>query len=96
MRMLPLVYKNNEKILSLACLLQSNEVGGSCHMEKEGLRRCVQDLAAKNLSVDVLVTDRHPQIQKWVRENMPETTHYYDVWHVAKGILVQFLRDLGL
>ncbi len=54
-------------------------------MEKEGLRRAVQFLGDQQLEVGVLITDRHPQIQKWVRENMPNTTHYYAVWHVAKG-----------
>lgn len=41
-------------------------------MEKEGLKR----------SLDLL--DRHPQVQKYLRER--EMCHYYDVWHVVKGI----------
>jgi hypothetical protein len=36
--------------------------------------------------VNTLVTDRHPQIQKWLRENQPTTRHLFDVWHVAKGL----------
>ena len=32
----------------------------------------------------MLVTDRHRQIAKWLRENV-HAAHYYDVWHVAKG-----------
>jgi len=64
---------------------QSNEVGGSTHMEKEGLIRSLQFLENSGLHVDVLVTDRHPQIQKYMREAKPSVTHYYDVWHVAKG-----------
>lgn len=65
--------------------VQSNEVGGSYHMEKEGLARCLYFLQEQGLSIDVLVTDRHRQINKWLRENHPVITHYYDVWHVAKG-----------
>ena len=38
------------------------------------------------------MTDRHPQIQKHIREEMKSTTHYFDVWHVAKGKLV--LREV--
>ena len=56
--------------------VQSNEVGGSYHMEKEGLERVLEFLQQQQqLQVDVLVTDRHH----------PEIMHYYDVWHVAKG-----------
>lgn len=65
--------------------MQSNEVGGSYHMEKEGLLRVIQFLQLHGMNIDVLVTDRHRQISKWIRENHPEITHYYDVWHVAKG-----------
>ncbi len=42
-------------------------------------------LEDSNLGIESIVTDRHPQIQKWLRENLPEVIHFYDVWHVAKG-----------
>lgn len=71
-------------------VLQSNEVGGSYHMEKEGLHRCVEFVYEQGLTIDTLVTDRHKQINKWLRESHPEVKHYYDVWHVAKGMW--FLR----
>ena len=54
-------------------------------MEKEGLVRALAFLKQESLSVDVLVTDRHRQIAKYVREIHPEIKHYYDVWHLAKG-----------
>lgn len=57
----------------------------SSHMEKEGLMRCVDYFNSHDISIQTLVTDRHVQIVKWVRENMSETTHLFDVWHVAKG-----------
>ena len=56
-------------------------------MEKEGLIRSVKLIEDSGLAIASLVTDRHPQIQKSVREKMQNTTHYYDVWHVAKGTL---------
>lgn len=65
--------------------MQSNEVGGSYHMEKEGLNRVMQFLSDSSLPVDSLITDRHRQIAKWLRESYPAISHYYDVWHVAKG-----------
>lgn len=73
------------KVIDLQ-LVQSNEVGGSYHMELAGLERSVDFLSGRSLTPGVIVTDRHPSIQKWVRENLPSTKHYYDVWHVAKGV----------
>ena len=65
---------------------QSNEVGGSYYMEREGLERVLNFLQLEqHMQVEVLVTDRHKQINKWLREKHPEITHYYDMWHVAKG-----------
>ena len=57
-------------------------MGSSYHMEKEGV---LVFLAEKKLKVGTLVTDRHKQINKWLREDHPDIKHYYDVWHVAKG-----------
>ncbi|XP_067237056.1 uncharacterized protein [Chanodichthys erythropterus] len=65
-------------------LVQSNKVGGSCHMEKEGLARSLALLESRGVNLDCIVTDRHPQVQKFLRER--NITHYYDVWHMAKGI----------
>lgn len=75
-------------------LVQSNEVGNSSRMEKEGFVRSVAFLQARGLSIDTVVTDRHPQIQKHIREQLPSVKHYYDVWHVAKG-LSKKLETLG-
>lgn len=70
-------------------------------MEKEGLVRSLKFLQDSGLTVDTIITDRHPQIQKYLREMMPSITHYYDVWHTAKGlcnklciVIVLFLLQL--
>lgn len=55
-------------------------------MEKEGFIRSITNIESKGLKIEKIITDRHLQIQKHVRENMPNTTHNYDVWHVVKGI----------
>ena len=65
--------------------MQSNEVKSSNHMEKEGLHRVLEFLKERDIQVGVLVTDRHQQIAKWMREVHSSVKHYYDVWHVAKG-----------
>lgn len=54
-------------------------------MEKEGLHRSIEFLKGRRLDIAVLVTDRHTQINKWIREEHPNIKHYFDVWHVAKG-----------
>lgn len=54
-------------------------------MELEGLHRVLEFLKKKDLQVGTLVTDRHGQITKWMREQHSEVKHYFDVWHVAKG-----------
>lgn len=56
-------------------------------MELEGLKRGLQWLGNFGLHIEALVTDRHLQIQKFLRETHPNITHYFDVWHVAKGTL---------
>jgi solute carrier family 8 (sodium/calcium exchanger) len=66
-------------------LVQSNEVRGSVNMEKEGLVRAMKLIEHNNLEVGLIVTDRHKQITKWIREEMPDTRHKFDVWHVAKS-----------
>ena len=41
-------------------------------------------MEANNLSIELLVTDRHKQINSWLKTNVPDIKHKYDVWHVAK------------
>ncbi|XP_067282054.1 uncharacterized protein [Pseudorasbora parva] len=65
-------------------LVQSDEVGGSCHMEKEGLKRCLDHLESKRLEVEYILTDRHPQIQTFLRER--NIAQLYDLWHFEKGL----------
>ena len=55
-------------------------------MEKEGLVRSVEKLQENGLIIGQLITDRDQSIAKWIREELPYVTHYYDVWHIAKGI----------
>ncbi|XP_059926281.1 uncharacterized protein LOC132471191 isoform X1 [Gadus macrocephalus] len=68
-------------------LVQSNEVGGSSHMEQEGLKRSLELFGARGVTLDCIVTDSHPQIQRFLREN--NITQFYDVWHMEKGISKQ-------
>ena len=55
-------------------------------MEKEGFVRPITYLKENGLDIGELVTYRHVQLIKYIREEMPDTSHHFDVWHVAKGI----------
>ena len=57
-------------------------------MEKEGLQRVLNFLKQQGLTVEMLITDRHRQINKWLRESHPNIIH---VWHVAKGMSFMYV-----
>ncbi|KAH7972492.1 hypothetical protein HPB52_012661 [Rhipicephalus sanguineus] len=73
---------------------QSNEVGGSCHMELEGLKRGLNYLQGRRVKVSTLITDRHAQIRKYLANNHSDTDHRYDVWHVGKVSPTLQLKNL--
>ncbi|VDI15377.1 Hypothetical predicted protein [Mytilus galloprovincialis] len=73
-------------------LVQSNEVSSSNAMEKEGLIRSLKWFEDNNLQFQTLITDQHVQIVKFVREQTPHITHYFDVWHVAKGLKKKMVK----
>ncbi|KAJ8309514.1 hypothetical protein KUTeg_014388 [Tegillarca granosa] len=76
-------------------LVHSNEVKSSLHLEKEGLDRSVSLLKSNGLIIGKIVTDRYVRVKKWVRENLPETKHCVDVWHVAKEEARQIILRKG-
>ena len=55
-------------------------------MEHQGLVNALKFLADSSVQVETLVTDRHKQKAKYMREHEPSVDHRYDVWHVSKGI----------
>ena len=54
-------------------------------MEKDGCIRGMKYMKKQELDIDFFVTDRHPQITKWMKDHMQGTSHKFDVWHLAKG-----------
>ncbi|XP_064631010.1 uncharacterized protein LOC135489542 [Lineus longissimus] len=82
---------DNKKIIAME-LVQSTEVKSSVHMEKEGLIRCVRILDENDVSINKIITDRHCQIQKWLRENLGGTSHFFDAWHLAKNVKKKVLK----
>ncbi|KAM4589258.1 uncharacterized protein V3H82_003375 [Fundulus diaphanus] len=65
-------------------LVQSNEVGGSTNMEREALKRSLTLLEESGIKLECIVSDRRPQIQKFLAD--AKITQYHDVWRFEKGI----------
>lgn len=61
-------------------------------MELEGAKRCFQFLERLGLTITVFISDRHRSIAKWIREVCVKTTHYYDIWHVARSVTKKLLQ----
>lgn len=67
-------------------------------MELEGAKRCFGFLHQLGLNISVFVSDRHRGIAKWIRETCTNTSHFYDIWHVARsrnGVLMVYLAQFG-
>ena len=60
-------------------------------MEYQGLVRTLDFLAENSIEVGTLITDRYKQIAKYLQETHPNITHQYDVWHIAKGGILNHL-----
>ena len=54
-------------------------------MELEGLVRALNFLVDSQVQIGSVITDRHKQINKYLREEHPDIKHRYDVWHISKG-----------
>ena len=65
---------------------QANETGGSQQTELAGAKRCFSHLQRLGVSIAVFVSDWHREIAKWIRENCPNTKHFFDIWHVARSV----------
>ena len=62
------------------------EVANSNQMEKKGFVETLSSIEANEIEVDVISTDRHPQIKKEMRVNHGEIDHQFDPWHLAKSV----------
>ncbi len=38
----------------------------------------------KRFKIATIVTNRHQQISKWMKQNAADTDHRYDIWHLEK------------
>ena len=54
-------------------------------MEHEGLKRVIQVVSNATLQIAEIITGRHKQNTAWIRRNLQDTRHYFDIWHESKG-----------
>ena len=78
-------FGHTDFLIILFFIHKSNEVKNSSAMEQEGLIRVVRFLAEHGANIHILVTDRHVQTRAWIKTNLPDTLHYFDIWHVDKS-----------
>ena len=64
-------------------------------MELEGLKRGLQFLEGYDLTIGELITDRHIQVKKYMKDEHTDKQHYFDVWHVAKGMFAYDITCLS-
>ena len=55
-------------------------------MEREGLKRCMENIDEKGRKIMVVATDRHVGIRADMKRNFTEVDHQFDVWHLSKSI----------
>ena len=63
-----------------------NHVGNSSRMEKSGLISVLNKIESMSINVNSLVTDRHPGVTKYLREEKQNILHQFDIWHFSKNI----------
>ena len=64
-------------------------------MELEGLKRALNWVSEiQQLQITDIVTDRHSSVKKFMRDERPLINHWFDVWHVAKGMYEYFFSHI--
>ena len=71
-------------------LVHVSEAGSSQGCEK-GFTQCRNELKANNIPFELLATDRHPGISKYMKE-LDEEDLECDLWHVDKSVKKSFLK----
>ena len=78
------------KICAIISIWQRNVAGSSQAMEILGFKQCMDSLLVSGIIFDTFITDRHLAIAKYMRENLTQITHYFDLWHLKKSWVLLF------
>ena len=61
-------------------------------MELQGAKNCFTFLGSPGVAIAVFISDRHCGIAKWIRQSQTNTTHLFDIWHVARSVVKNLLK----
>ena len=73
------------KIVAMS-VTQFTECGNSNRIEKYDFQKVLRGMEARDINIKQITTDRHVQIKKFMREERPNISHQFDIWHVCKNI----------
>lgn len=80
-----MIDQETDKIVEFQ-IVQVSEVNSSNAMEREGFKRCMDNIGDKGGKITVVATDRHVGIRSDMKRNYPDVEHQFDVWHLSKSI----------
>ena len=80
-----MIDQQSEKIVDFQ-IVQVSEVTSSNTMEREGFKRCMDNIQERGAHIEVVATDRHVSIKSDMKKNYPDIDHQFDVWHLAKSV----------
>ena len=66
--------------------MQVTEAGNSNKMKKTGFQKTLKLLTDEGAVLEQIITNQHIQIGKYLKEEEPNITHQFDVWHFANNI----------
>ncbi|KAG0420106.1 hypothetical protein HPB47_003672 [Ixodes persulcatus] len=70
----------------LPAVKQSDEVPSSNAMEKVAFVRGLTKLKREDFTIGSFISDRHPGVEHHMRTEERDTKHYFDTWHIDKGL----------
>ena len=72
-------------------LTKVTEAGNSNRMEMMGFEKALNSMKDEGIIPEQITTDQHIQIRKYLKEEEPNITLQFDVWHCVKNIKRTFL-----
>ncbi len=78
--------------MMISLFLKANQTGSCNAMELAGAKLCFQYIKNTGLYITTFISDRHKGIAKWIRETQSDTMHFFDFWHVSKGVIKKILK----
>ena len=72
------------KIVAMS-VTRFTECGNSNRMEKYGFPKVLHGMEARDINIKQITIDRHVQIKKIMKEEHPNISHQFGIWHVWKS-----------